>query len=140
MDDSKTENEPAVGFYILAWILAGVAASLIGKVLESLAFENVYSMEDLIKTTLFVMPVGIVLSVAAVIGVYALFPRIVVSKVVPYFWVLGGLSVVISMIVLELEARELEIGIPIVLHLMFIADFVLFMFALIWAFKKVGRL
>ena len=136
MDSPTNEDEPATKVYILAWVLASVAANVTASVIGFFAFGNVRTMDDLMQRTMYVLPVGVVLVAAAMIGVYSLFPGVRVSKVIPYFWGLGALGLIASLI----KTGSMSVEFPGSYYALAIAEFVLTVLALMWGFRRLGRL
>ena len=88
------------------------------------------------QRTALLLPVGVVVSAAVIIGVYSLFPRIHVSKVIPYFWGLGALGVLASLG----KTASSGVDFPGLYYVLVIVEFVLMVFALTWGFRRLGRL
>ena len=136
MDGQGNESEPGTGTYILAWILASVAANLVSYAIVFVAFSNTSSIEDFMQRMMFAMPVSIVVIAAVMLGVYSLFPKVNVSKVIPYFWGLGALGVMASLV----RTGSSDVDFPGMYYVLVIVEFVLTILALTWGFRRLGRL
>jgi hypothetical protein len=136
MGDDTAEREPGTGIYILAWILAKVAATVTSNVIVFFAFGNTDTADDFMNRIMLIMPFSIVLVAAAMIGAYSFFPGLQMVKVIPYLWGLGALGVIITFV----QTASSGIPYPILYYGLVLVEFVLTMLGLIWGFRRIGRL
>ncbi|MGQ0567375.1 MAG: hypothetical protein ACT4OK_20245 [Gemmobacter sp.] len=136
MGGHDNQSEPGTGTYILAWILASVAANLASYAIAFVAFGSIRTMDDFMQRTMFVMPVSIVVVAGVMLGVYSQFPKVNVSKVVPYFWGLGALGLIASLV----RTGSSGVEFPGLYYVLAIVEFVLTLLALMWGFRRLGRL
>jgi hypothetical protein len=136
MDDTYSEPAPTRGSYIGVWFLASIAANIAGYVIGAVGFTGIRTMDDLMQRALFITPVSIIILVAITVFVYSLFPKLEMARVIPYFWLLGGLGTVLNMVRTANSGPDFPTG----FYLLMIAEYVLTVLALTWSFRKQGRL
>jgi hypothetical protein len=136
MNVDRTDSESGTGIYVLAWVLASIFSYFTSYAVGTVASSNIRTVDDLLQRMLFVLPISVVVSAGVMIGVYSLFPRIRVSKVIPFFWGLGALGILIELV----RTSSSGVNLPGLFYALIIVEFVLKVLVLTWGFRRLGRM
>ena len=136
MTEGISTTEPGTGIYVLAWVLAKIAAVVVSNIVLFIAFNDLVTQDDFMNRLMLVMPFSIVLVAAAMVGIYALFPGIRIVKVIPYLWGLGALGVLVTCV----QTFSSGVTYPVLYYILVLLEFGLAMLAVTWGFRRMGRL
>lgn len=135
------QQTPSNWLYIGTWVGAGFASRIVGTILDYVLAEAMVTETGGLEFYLIVSSVIIGAATAACwIGVYNLVPTLNLNKVMPWIWILGGISNLVGAgrTITEYQSFGLEMP-PIFIPTVIVAY-------LIWAlgfrfwFKRKGRI
>ena len=135
-------SEASKGKYTLAWVLVGILSSIGAQILDLIIspilmpFDNFNT--DNFESSIYwvVAPIlGMFVWLTIAISVYSLFNNIIISKVVPWIWGLGGLGLLASLWQIHQMFNLLEMNVPSIFQIASVVAFVGSVYGFTWYFK-----
>lgn len=124
-------KEPGRVKYILVWLLFGITSS-IASTIVGVTMSNYFG-----NPWEFISPIlsGLVFFLIA-ISIYSLFEDLIIMKVLPWMWALGGFGLLSSITETYYLAQIMEVKVPLIFVITSIISFVASISAFEWYFKK----
>ena len=88
-----SSKKPGKGLYIFVWFVAWIPANLVVMFVDTiLAVSIIKDISDWNTYVIIAIPIECIIYLVIGIFVYKKFQNIKISKVMPYIWIIGGIS------------------------------------------------
>ena len=88
-----SSKKPGKGLYIFVWFAAWVPANIVVYLVDTFLAESIIkSIDDWNTYAIIAFPIESIVYLVIGIFVYKKFQNIKISKVMPYIWIIGGIS------------------------------------------------
>ena len=132
-----SQDNPSKFKYVQAFVLTSISSSLVGRLVDAFWSHAFIKINDFYGSPYFYLyPIfaALIWLVVAIFW-YSIFSSLLISKVMPWIWALGGLGVISAIVINYRTFKALQIEVPTITTVLMILSFAASFYTFGWFFR-----